>query len=494
MPHDFASLSTLALGLGLGLGLGLLSCTGSRPNPDHCFRAEGDMTCMERYGAERPYCTAIGCDGDDQNYGCVAERPATDECYSPCGAELTFLDDASCLGVADESTGSETATDSGTTETTGPGPCLSNAECPTEAPICDDSGECVACPAVPDPDAACAGLDPNTPVCDETSSACVQCLPDDAAACTGDTPVCDDTSNSCVGCAWHEQCQDACRMKTGACFDAEPLQAATPIELQQAIDDIAALDPPHGIVVLQDSGTLGSVTVPAGVTVAILGDPDQAIPNWRGVDGSPALTLEAGAEVYIQGVRIAGTQGALGIVVSGELWLDRSMVVNNAGGGLLVDGGAAVVRNAFVGGNNPGKVAIDVDGGSAAISFTTAYASVTVGTPAIALRCAVGDDVTVHNSIFVSTEPDDPEIVCTDAAITSSVLEDGAAFPGNTELPFIETWFEDFESGDYHLAPGMYPPAIDTAATWQPGDPLVDIDGDPRPHDDSPTAAGADLP
>ena len=75
------------------------------------------MTCMERYGSERPYCVAIGCEGDDANYGCVPERPATDECYSPCGAEQTFLDDASCLGVADESTGSETMDESATGST-----------------------------------------------------------------------------------------------------------------------------------------------------------------------------------------------------------------------------------------------------------------------------------------------------------------------------------------------------------------------------------------
>jgi hypothetical protein len=483
-----------ALATAFALGLTLAACKPAPQADLHCFTLRGDATCEGIYGAERPYCTAIGCDGDDQNYGCVAERPATDECYSPCGAELTFLDDASCLGVADESTGSETATDSGTTETTGPGPCLSNAECPTEAPICDDSGECVACPAVPDPDAACAGLDPNTPVCDETSSACVQCLPDDAAACTGDTPVCDDTSNSCVGCAWHEQCQDACRMKTGACFDAEPLQAATPIELQQAIDDIAALDPPHGIVVLQDSGTLGSVTVPAGVTVAILGDPDQAIPNWRGVDGSPALTLEAGAEVYIQGVRIAGTQGALGIVVSGELWLDRSMVVNNVGGGLLVDGGAAVVRNAFVGGNNTDVNVIEVLDGQMSIVFSTLIAGpITVGEPA-ALACS-GGEVSVRNSIIAGTSMA-PEVTCDNVMIESSVLEDAAAFPGNAMMTFAPaTWpgAGGLTNADYHLNDEQ-PPVIDTAAAWQPGDPLVDIDGDPRPHDDTPTAAGADLP
>ena len=479
--------------LAFALGLALAACKPAPQSDIHCFTLRGDATCEGIYGSERPYCVAIGCEGDDANYGCAPERPATDECYSPCGGEQTFLDDASCLGVADESTGSETMDESatGSTETT-QGPCTSNAECPTDTPICDDSGACVGCTDANDPDAACTALDPNSPVCDQSSNTCVQCLPDAAAACTGDTPLCDEATSTCVGCAWHEQCQDACRMKTGACFEGAPLEAATPVELQQAIDDIAALDPPQGVVVLQDSALSGSVTVPAGVRVAILGA-DQAIPNWQGANGSPALTLEAGAEVYLQGVRIANTAGALGIVVSGELWLDRSMVVNNAGGGLLVDGGAAVVRNSFVGGNNTGVVAIDIDGGSADISFTTAYSALTLGTPAIALRCAPRDIVNVHNSILVTSDTD-PEVVCSNATITSSVLEDGAAFPGNTELPFIETWFVAYTQGNYHLAPGMYPPAIDSAATWLPGDPIVDIDGDPRPQDDTPTAAGADLP
>lgn len=45
-------------------------------------------------------------------------------------------------------------------------------------------------------------------------------------------------------------------------------------------------------------------------------------------------------------------------------------------------------------------------------------------------------------------------------------------------------------SGDFHLEPGH--PFADVAQ-WQPGDPLVDLDGDERPNvAGTPDVAGAD--
>jgi hypothetical protein len=70
------------------------------------------------------------------------------------------------------------------------------------------------------------------------------------------------------------------------------------------------------------------------------------------------------------------------------------------------------------------------------------------------------------------------------------------SIPNNTSLgPMPDTsWFISYPQADFHLNPGMYPVAIETAAAWATGDPSTDIDGHARPDVDA-TAdfAGADL-
>jgi len=100
--------------------------------------------------------------------------------------------------------------------------------------------------------------------------------------------------------------------------------------------------------------------------------------------------------------------------------------------------------------------------------------------------------VFVRNSILVSPALE-PAVLCPSATIDRSVLEDTTGFPNNTELPFIATWFESYAQGNFVLS-GTHPSEIETAATWQTGDPATDIAGLPRPTiDGTPDFAGAAL-
>jgi hypothetical protein len=55
------------------------------------------------------------------------------------------------------------------------------------------------------------------------------------------------------------------------------------------------------------------------------------------------------------------------------------------------------------------------------------------------------------------------------------------------------SWFANYNSGDLHLTP-LSPELLDEAAHWKAGDPVVDIDGDPRNAViDAPGGAGADV-
>ena len=209
--------------------------------------------------------------------------------------------------------------------------------------------------------------------------------------------------------------------------------------------------------------------------------------EWTAIN-TPGLTIEGDAEAYVQNVRIEATSGAVGILINGALWLDRSAVVNNYYGAVQVNG-SAVIRNSFVGGDISDVAEIDVQGGNVVISFTTIGAG--FGASA-AIRCTNADTVTVTNSLLVSRGTDDV-VQCDSAEITNSALEQQQV-GDNVMLGALDTsWFTSYATGDFHLS-GTHPAEIDTAASWQPGDPLVDIDGDPRPQDASPTAAGADLP
>ncbi|MFO7564314.1 MAG: DUF4215 domain-containing protein [Enhygromyxa sp.] len=102
MPKLLRPIPTLGLVCAFVGGVSLACQSEIESNPRHCYNAQGDQTCAERFGDERPFCASFedGC-GGSLDFGCVAEPPA-DECYSPCGDGALASEDSSCLGSADE--------------------------------------------------------------------------------------------------------------------------------------------------------------------------------------------------------------------------------------------------------------------------------------------------------------------------------------------------------------------------------------------------------
>lgn len=84
-------------------------------------------------------------------------------------------------------------------------------------------------------------------------------------------------------------------------------------------------------------------------------------------------------------------------------------------------------------------------------------------------------------------------VQCASPAYEFNALDDATGFVNNTSVGDAELqWFVNPFFGDLHLA-NIAPVAIAAAASWSEGDPLVDVDGDPRPQlDGSPDFAGAD--
>ncbi|WP_106092993.1 right-handed parallel beta-helix repeat-containing protein [Enhygromyxa salina] len=270
--------------------------------------------------------------------------------------------------------------------------------------------------------------------------------------------------------------------------DGEGTDAAPYCTLSQALTAVDS----NSLIVLHEMLTGPQVYNESNsvqLDVAILAAPGET-PVVEGTGGNAALTVANAGNLYMRGVTISGTQnGGEGIVIAGGgAWIEGSHVVNNSGGGIVVDGGGSLfLENSFVGGSADSP-AVRVPNGT----FDLLY--VTMGLPAVlggpALECSDGTMSTVRNSLITSTHSD-PELDCPNVSISASALE--ALVGDNVALGDVEVgWFDGYLSGDFHLS-GSQPAATDTAAIWQSGDPSTDIDGDPRPTQDGPDFAGADV-
>lgn len=511
---------TMRLLATFGFGMALASCLGPiEPTPNHCFNQDGNDFCAEKYGDERRFCGT--CDFDIKD-GCTAERPAEASCYSPCGEGKSLEEDPECEGVAEGSSSSDSVssvestvdpsgdptteptgtmtmtgseTESSTVTATGPttdGGCVTSSECVDPlTPICEDM-VCVACTDAPVPDDACAEKGAGTPVCRD-DGACVACTPANAGACEGTTPVCDGATNECGPCGFHEQCPGtACEIATGACFsDACVVEVdgdggADYEDIQDAVMDgcVVIVHELDGAMSYQEAVSI------EGVTVAILGA-DGEDPVIQGVGGNPALTVSGGASAHVQDLAFRNSP-VEGVVVDGaNVYLDRTEVTNNTGGGIALTSEAiGQLRNCFVGGNIADVAAIDVtDGATTEILYTTILAADQFGDGA-ALHCTAPGTVDVRNSLLAMIGAP-AEVQCAGATFTTSATESGASgtVPLGNVMP---SWFVNLTN---NFALNNPPAGLLNAAEWHVGDPATDIGGAPRPAvDGSPDAAGADLP
>ena len=423
---------------------------------------------------ERADATDTSADGSSSS---DAMTSATDATSEPTGGPTT----AGSMSAS----GSETESSSGTTG----GGCTLSLECLDPAsPICVDEA-CAPCSS----DDECLEKNPGAPACGDDGR-CVVCTPSNASACTDTTPICN-AVNECEGCDFHEQCVGtACDIATGACFaedcvvEVDGDGGADYQNIQAALVD--------GCVVIVHELNAGASYQQAvsvdGIKVAVLAA-DGEEPLLLGTGGNPSLTVSNDGVAYVQGLGINGNQMVgVGVSVDGAtVYLDRTSVVGNTGGGLmLTNDGQAHLRNCFVGGdvNQP---ALEVQDGNAFVLYSTLAGSFG-NSPA--LTCAVGGDTEVRNSILVSQD-DGAEYSCAAGEVTYSATEAAVAGVGNVAVDDVDDagWFAGYDSGDFGLTPAGAA-VFGDVAQWVVGDPLVDIDGDARPTEPGPDVAGGDIP
>jgi cysteine-rich repeat protein len=173
-------------------GIALACQQGSSTNQEHCFNNEGDQTCAELHGEDRPFCVGPGetCEASPSADGCVAELPP-DECYSPCGNGALLGDDSSCLPSAEgdgDGDGDPTGDGDGDGEGDGEGDGDGDGD-PAGDGDGDDPGPTCGDGMV-SPDEECD--DGNTDDDDECSNACTIAACGDGIIQPGLSETCDD--------------------------------------------------------------------------------------------------------------------------------------------------------------------------------------------------------------------------------------------------------------------------------------------------------------
>jgi hypothetical protein len=480
----------LLLGFAVGAG-----CSSFMPS--HCANLDGDKTCATRGGGS--FCDMCRVDGDE----CVETRPS-DDCYHPRPA-----DESSTTG--DNETTSSNTTLEPTTESAetimGSMPCVDHEGCPdAAAPFCEpSSGQCVACNATSDPDAACEGLDPSTPVC--VGDQCMECSPENPVACDEQLLLCDGASNTCVGCDEHEQCESgACELAVGRCFPPDVVVHVDGDGGRDFPSIVAAVDAVEnggiGVIVVHerngDASYQDHLVVDAGKTIALLAATGEQ-PLIQSLMNDYGLRVEGtGTALYMDGLGVRSNplaSSGRGLEVDGALaWIDRSRIVQNMGGGILAENDAELtLRNCFVAGNgygDPGSFGIEVLDSKALVLYTTVARN--DGSSIDSIRC-MGGLVDVRNSIIVGR--DAGSIECPGIAISNSALDENIAGDDNENVgATISGWFLNVNDGDFHLT-GLGSATFAGIARWRTGDPRTDIDGDPRPtQDGAEDHAGADIP
>ncbi|MBZ5716060.1 hypothetical protein [Nannocystis pusilla] len=437
-------------------------------------------------------------------------------------------------------TGPETSTTTTSTSTSGPttGPvgCDGDGDCSDpDTPFCVDQA-CVGCDGTPDPDATCAEVDGDTPVCDQDSGACVVCTPENKGLCTGATPVCDAATNECVGCVEHDDCPDsACNPESGACFAPENVvyvdAAATcdvgdgtmgmPFcQITQALDVVAAGDPSLGWTIKVKTGNYiqPALVVPENSVLALVGD--GGIAKIRSTTAA-TLQINPGSKVTLGKLNLASNADDSGLTCSGaqihgtdltfslnrqgyvgtdcSATFNRSVFYKNTSGGLSAFGvGATSVVNSYVSNNGSNAESnygglLTGQGHELQLLYSTIVNNLSeVG--ARSLRCdADAGPTTVRNSVVIAFVA--PSIDCPTVTFENSAIDEGKV-DGDTNISALMedamAWFEPQVGGVYKAKPDT---AIAELAVWKDGDPVTDFNGDSRPGTDGATDyAGADRP
>lgn len=397
------------------------------------------------------------------------------------------LPDDTADSTSSDPEGGSTSSDGGdSTSDTGPA-CKDHDEC-RAGELCI-AGSCGSCTAAPAPDRTCAALDARAPVCDPDTGTCVACI---ATTCDGAAPVCD-PALGCTVCVEHSQCPDsACHLlgpNQGACFDvADAVDVSSVAELE---DEITSLGAGASLAIHLAPGSYSfDSTFVIGGEVAIVGQPGTVLGGGAtnlfivgtassilytsrlAIDTGPlrAIRCDSPGRIWLDDTRITGY--GVGVLSDCETHLRRTRITAlDTGVAVSMTGGALFAQNAAFG-----------PGADTALSLSDATLDLryaTIAGNADSLTCTAAATGLVRNSILVGNAVNSVSSACALTFIDNAV--DGGPGLGTAVGAYNPAWFVLPGIGDFHLAaPGQA--VFADLADWDLGDPLEDVDGDPRPQ------------
>ncbi|MEJ7599243.1 MAG: choice-of-anchor Q domain-containing protein [Kofleriaceae bacterium] len=377
----------------------------------------------------------------------------------------------------------------------------------------------------------CAGG--QTPVCDVTGSmTCVECLPNQADACSGTTPACGN-DHACRGCTAHAECasSDVC-LPDGSCADEGTVAYVDPEGTDNSnctnatpctkVDKALATTRPY--VKFTGTTDAGATVVIENQAVTLLADPQGKLTR---TNNGLLLEVRGASQVSIFDLEVGGASGLQGIGISmpagntSMLQLTRANVSGNAGGGIFTSGGTLTVTQSTISGNAGGGVSISnaqfdltnnlivQNGGPASLigginlasvsgtgahrlDFNTISANAGTSTVNSGVNCGIVGAAIIftNNIIYGNTVSGGGKQVggSTNCSATySNIGPDATPGPGNINL---DPLFTNAAQGNFHITPASPAKnAADPAATL-----AVDVDGEARPQGSARDIGADEIP
>lgn len=391
--------------------------------------------------------------------------------------------------------------------------CRNAQECVT-GEVCLEA-RCASCTDADDPDAACGGAYPELGLCG-SAGRCVAC---DDGSCSADTPVCDPLVG-CVACTEHVHCPDsACHLggpDAGTCFSTDDVvEVQTPGAFAELLDavgpgedrvfvlgaatytfpmgfdvDVYDIDGQREIAFIGNGATIlrGNVGANHGF---LFGEPDESQVylfnlDWDGVSprfspGFPILEVGPDAELWMDDV----TARACLLMNDGTAHLRRSNLLEGVGTPFgfpdagIQGGGSLYLENASLDAS-PNLTHFRFNG-----LLDIRYSTIVVEEDFL---CGADTTGIVRNSIVLSGGVVDEG--CEGATWTNNAVNE----PGYGQMvpAFDSSWLVPTGTTRFNLS-AAGAAVFEGVAQWGEGDPLTDVEGDPRPMR-GPSTAGVDEP
>jgi hypothetical protein len=356
---------------------GKTTCAADGTAAGQCVECVGDAECK---AASKSFCVAHVCSGCQSALASAcATRAATKPLCSTSGALagqcVECSEDADCKDptksfcVANVCGGCQTAAATACATRSASKPvcatagslggqcveCSEDADCKSPAKsfcVANVCGGCQTAGAT-----ACATRSASKPVCAPDGALggqCVACLVDTDCKVAA-APICT-ASSTCVACTSDSQCVAKLGANPGVCMAHQDGRCATDGEtiyvttsaLQTAVDTTGT-NASKRLIVLRSLAN--PVAVTSATQVSIVGQGTAGIVPTL---DSPGITLSGTGNLYVRDVKIVGgsaTNAGISAGAGTTLRLERVKVLDNGGGGILLNGAAFDLNDVLVSGN-----------------------------------------------------------------------------------------------------------------------------------------------